>query len=402
MQSSADASRHFLRNGIVLGLLTALGPFAIDMYLPSLPAIGKSLAADADITQFSLTAYFITFALGQLVFGPISDRVGRKPPLYLGVLLFLIASVGCALAGDIHTLIAWRVAEGLGGAAGMVIARAIVRDLHSGAEEARLLSLLMLVFSVSPVLSPLAGSLVIEQSSWRGVFWMIAAMTVTTLALVAGFIPETRPRSVRSSEESLSLFAACKRLLLDREFLGLSLVAALAMAGFFLFLANSSFVFTGEYGLSPRLYSLVFSVNAISLFCGIQLSARLGERYGMKRVIRWAIAAYAAVMLSLLAMVTSGMHGLLLVVAMLFVGYFFLGLVLPISSVLAFERHGHIAGTASSLMNSMQLIMGAALMGLTAAFADGGVTSMLTGIALCASLALLLSLVALRETTASD
>jgi DHA1 family bicyclomycin/chloramphenicol resistance-like MFS transporter len=401
MQATADASRHFLRNGIVLGLLTALGPFAIDMYLPSLPAIGKSLGADADITLFSLTAYFLTFAIGQLVFGPISDMVGRKPPMYLGIALFLIASVGCALASDIHTLIAFRIAEGLGGATGMVIARAIVRDLHSGSDEVRLLSLLMLVFSVSPVLSPLAGSLVIEQSSWRGVFWLITLMTLIALALYAFYLPETRPRSARGDGDIASLIAALKRLLKDREFMSLTMVGAFAMAGFFVFLANSSFVFTGEYGLTPRLYSLVFSVNAVSLFAGMQISGWLGQRYGLKRVIRWAVGAYAAIMLLLFALVASGVHGLALIVSTLFVGYSFLGLILPISSVMAFEHHGDIAGTASSLMNSLQLVCGSVMMGITGHYTNGTAMPMITGIAACAVLAFALSLVSLQERTSN-
>lgn len=392
----APAPAHFVRNGLVLGLLTALGPFAIDMYLPSLPAIGQSLNADADTTLLSLTAYFITFALGQLLFGPLSDMIGRKPPLYAGVALFLAASIGCALAGDIHTLIAFRIAEGLGGAAGMVIARAIVRDLHSGADEVRLLSLLMLVFSVSPVLSPLAGSLVIEQSSWRGVFWFISGMSVLGLVLAALLIPETRPRAARGGSDVAGLIAACRRLLADREFMSLSLVGAFAVSGFFVFLANSSFVFTGEYGLTPRLYSLVFSVNAVSFFAGMQLSGRLGARYGLRFVIRGSIAAYAAVMLALLALVAAGLHGLAAIVALLFLGYGFLGLMLPIASVLAFERHGDIAGTASSLMGSMQLVCGAVMMGISGHYADGSALPMIAGVAGCAALAWLLSTLSLR------
>jgi len=397
MQATAGNHRHFVRNGIVLGLLTALGPFAIDMYLPALPAIGKSLNADADTTLLSLTAYFLTFALGQLVFGPVSDRIGRKPPLYAGVTLFLIASIGCALARDIHTLIAFRIVEGIGGAAGMVIARAIVRDLHSGNDEVRLLSLLMLVFSVSPVLSPLGGSLVIEQTSWRGVFWFISGMTLLALALTAWLIPETRPRPAPGVDRGVSMMAACKRLLGDREFLGLSMVGAFAISGFFVFLANSSFVFTGEYGLSPRLYSLVFSVNAVAFFIGMQLSGWLGQRYGLKRLIRWAAIGYALVMLSLFAAVLIGQHGLMLIVAMLFAGYSFLGLILPISSVLAFERHDDIAGTAASLMNSLQLVCGAVMMGISGHYADGTAMPMVAGIAGCSLLTLILATVALRE-----
>ena len=160
-------TQSLVRNALVLGLLTAIGPFAIDMYLPALPSIGASLGADTDAVLMSLTAFFVTFGLGQLVYGPISDMVGRKPPLYFGIALFAAASIGCALATDIDMLIAFRFVQGIGAAAGMVVPRAIVRDLHTGVDAARLMSLLMLVFSVSPILAPLTGSIVIELIGWR-------------------------------------------------------------------------------------------------------------------------------------------------------------------------------------------------------------------------------------------
>jgi len=392
----AQPPSRFLRNALVLGLLTALGPFAIDMYLPSLPVIGASLGVDADTALRSLTAYFLTFAFGQMLFGPLSDLVGRKPPLYAGVALFLAASIGCALARDIHALIILRAIEGLGGAAGMVIARAIVRDLHSGHEEVRLLSLLMLVFSVSPVLAPLAGSLIIEFSSWRGVFWLIAALAVLGLLLTWFLVPETRPPEVRAGSSHRSVLLACRRLVTDGSFMSLSMVGALAISGFFVFLANSSFVFTGHYGLTPRLYSLVFGVNAAAFFAGMQLSGQLARRYGLRRVVRWALAAYAALLLLLTALVAAGVDHLALVVGLLFVAYSFIGLMLPGASVLALAEHGEIAGTASSLMNTLQLVTGTVTMGISGRFADGTPLPMIAGIAICAMLALLLACATLR------
>jgi DHA1 family bicyclomycin/chloramphenicol resistance-like MFS transporter len=174
-QSHVAPASGLVRNALVLGLLTAVGPFAIDMYLPAMPAVGAGLGADPDAVLMSLTAFFSTFALGQMVYGPVSDVVGRRPPLYVGLALFLAASVGCALAPDIDWLVGMRLVEGMGGAAGIVISRAIVRDLHSGLEEARLLSLLMLVFSVSPILAPLVGSGIIVVAGWRAVFWLVSS-----------------------------------------------------------------------------------------------------------------------------------------------------------------------------------------------------------------------------------
>ncbi|WP_051749157.1 multidrug effflux MFS transporter [Nevskia soli] len=392
----AQPTAHFLRNALVLGLLTALGPFAIDMYLPSLPVIGASLGVDADMALRSLTAYFLTFALGQMVFGPLSDLMGRKPPLYAGIALFLVASIGCALARDIHTLIILRAIEGVGGATGMVIARAIVRDLHSGNEEVRLLSLLMLVFSVSPVLAPLAGSLIIEFSSWRGVFWLITLLAAMGLLLTFFLVPETRPRAARAGSSHWSVLMACKRLVSDGSFMSLSFIGALAVSGFFVFLANSSFVFTGHYGLTPRLYSLVFGVNAAAFFAGMQLSGRLAQRYGLRRVVRLALAAYAAVLVLLTGLVAAGIDQLALVVGLLFLAYSFIGLMLPGASVLAMAEHGDIAGTASSLMNTLQLVTGTLIMGISGHFATGAPLPMVAGIAACAVLAMLLAQVTLR------
>lgn len=183
----------FFRMALILGLLSAIGPFAIDMYLPALPAIGAALRADVGAVQWSLTAFFLALGVGQLVYGPVSDMVGRRPPLFFGLGLFTLASVGCALATDVHTLVLLRFVQGLGAAAGMVIPRAVVRDLHTGTEAARLMSLLMLVFSVSPLLAPLVGSGVIALAGWRGVFWVVAVAALAGLVLVQRALHETRP-----------------------------------------------------------------------------------------------------------------------------------------------------------------------------------------------------------------
>ena len=168
----------FLRIAIVLGLLSAIGPFAIDMYLPALPSIGKDLRTDPATVQMSLLAFFVTMGLGQIVVGPISDMIGRKVPMYLGLGLFVLGSIGSALAPGIHWLIVFRLIQGFGACPGMVVPRAVVRDLHTGTEAARLMSLLMLVFSVSPILAPLTGSFVIQWFGWRAVFWVVSCCSV--------------------------------------------------------------------------------------------------------------------------------------------------------------------------------------------------------------------------------
>ena len=382
----------FVRNAIVLGLLTAIGPFAVDMYLPSLPSVATSFGVDADGALASMTAFFITFALGQLVYGPASDLFGRRRPLVVGLVLFAIASVGCALAGSLAQLIGFRLLQGLGGAAGMVVARAIVRDLHSGVEETRLLSLLMLVFSVSPICAPLIGNGVIALSSWRGVFWVVGAISVACLAMLALFVPETRPASARAGASFGEVLRACGRLLTDRGFVGLTLVSSFSFSGFLIYLANSPFVLAKQYGLSSLEYSVAFSVNAVAFFAAMQLNSWLARRFGLGRLIRPATLGYAAVMLSAAALCAAGLDQLVVVSAVLFLGYGFLGIILPVSSVLALEEHGAIAGTAASLMSALQLATGSILVAVSGTVINGTITSLTAAIAGCGVIAALAQL----------
>jgi MFS transporter, DHA1 family, multidrug resistance protein len=387
----------FLKNAIVLGLLSAIGPFAIDMYLPALPSIGRSLHADPAAVQLSLSAFFIALAMGPPICGPLSDRFGRKPPLYVGLTLFVLASVGCALAPNITTLIAFRFVEGLAACAGMVIPRAIVRDLHTGVDATRLMSLLMLVFSVSPILAPLTGSFVIQLAGWRAVFWTVTAAAVLG-AVILSAVPETRPKSLRHAATTLGAFASYKRLLADRSFLGVTLIGAFGLASFFVYLSNSPFVLIEHYHLSPRLFSVLFSTNAASFFAVAQLNGWLAGRIGLRHLVRRAATGYAAVLVLLFALILSGVDRLGVLATLLFIGYGFLGMVLPTAAVLALEPHGSIAGTASALMGTLQFAMGAAVMMLVGSFANATPLPMVGGIAGCALAAVTLARVTLRDT----
>jgi len=389
----------FFRAALVLGLLSAIGPFAIDMYLPALPSIGQSLDASAAAVQMSLMAFFISLGVGQLVYGPVSDMVGRKAPLYFGLVLFAVGSVGCALAPDIGTLIALRFVQGLGACAGMVVPRAIVRDLHTGPDAARLMSLLMLVFSVSPILAPLAGSLVIEATSWRGVFWVVTGAAVAGLVLLATSLPETRSPADRVDSSIAGALGAYRKLLGDRHFLGLVFIGAFGMSSFFAYLAHSSFVLIGHYGLTPRQYSLAFSLNAASFIGVSQFTGRLSRRFGLKKLVSGAVIGYAATMVLLAALEIAGFESLALMMAMLFVGYGFLGLIVPTTAVLALEEHGAIAGTASALMGTLQFVTGALVIALSGLFLDGTARPMVVAIAACAVGSLLMARLTLRGPT---
>ncbi|MFN4311632.1 MAG: multidrug effflux MFS transporter [Ferrovibrio sp.] len=398
MDSRADsrAGTHFLRNALILGLLTAIGPFAIDMYLPSLPFIGDSLQADPDKVLMSLTAFFITFAVGQLVFGPISDLLGRRLPLYFGVALFIGASVGCAMADTVETLIAFRLLQGLGGAAGIVIPRAIVRDLHSGVEEAKLLGLLMLVFSVSPLLAPLFGSVIIEALGWRTVFWFVAGIAVFASILGLLLVPETRSAAQRAETSIRGMVGTSRQLFTDRTFMGLTLASSFAICAFFVFLANAPFVMMGQYGLSPIGFSITFSLNAAAFFFAAQFCGRLGARFGLRALVMPSILGFTAMMVLVFALNAAGLDNLYLTMALLLLGYGCLGFLLPTASVLALESYGEAAGMASSLMATLQLAVGAVVIGVSGTFINGVGVKMTGGIAICALATLAVALLTLR------
>lgn len=387
----------FLKNALVLGLLSAIGPFAIDMYLPALPSIGQSLGVSMSAVQASLMAFFISLGIGQIIYGPISDMVGRKPPLYFGLGLFAVCSVGCAMAPDIETLIVLRFLQGLGASAGMVIPRAVVRDLHTGNDAARLMSLLMLVFSVSPILAPLSGSLLIEVWGWRSVFWAVTVAAVLALILMATSQPETRPREQRVDSSVRSALSGYVFLLRDPHFHGLVFIGAFGISSFFAYLANSSFILIDHYGLTPRQYSIAFAANAASFIGVSQFTGRLSARFGLVPVVKVAVTAYALVMTALLIVNLAGIERLDVMLVMLFVGFGFLGLVIPTTTVLALEEHGTIAGTASALMGTLQFVTGAAVMAVTGLFVDGTARPMVAGIAACALLAWFISWLTLRS-----
>lgn len=378
----------FLRLALVLGLLSAIGPFAIDMYLPALPAIGNSLGADVGAVQLSLTAFFAAVSVSQLAYGPASDLFGRKAPLLFGLVLFTLASVGCALASDIHTLVVFRFMQGLGAGAAMTIPRAVVRDVHTGNDAARLMSLLMLVFSVSPILAPLVGSFVVDAAGWRGIFWFVTGAGVAGLALLMFVLDETRPAADRAASTWRSSVSAYGRLMRDRHFLGLTFIGAFGMASFFVFLANSSFVMINHYGLSPRQYSVAFSINAVSFIGVSQLTGWFAQRFGLHRTVRGAVMGFTATMVLLLVVFAAGVDRLDVLASLLFVGFGFLGLVIPATSVLALEDHGEIAGVASALMGTLQLVTGAIVMGFTGLFLDGTAFPMVAGITFCAMVAM--------------
>jgi MFS transporter, DHA1 family, multidrug resistance protein len=383
------------RSALILGLLSTVGPFSIDMYLPAMPAIGADLGTDVAATQATLTAFFLAFGLAQLFYGPLADQVGRKPPIYAGITIFIAAAVGCALAPTIGWLTFFRFIQGLGAAAVMVIPRAIIRDQHTGTAATRMMALIMLVISISPMLAPLAGSGLLMLGDWRLMFWVLCGVGALSLALTIWAQPETLAPENRVRVNLRSLAHGAGVLFRDPVFIGLTFVGGFGMASFFVFISTAAFVYTGQFGLTSVQFSLAFAVNAIGFFASSQVAAPLGERFGMVPVMRYAVFGFAICACTLLALVLAGAGSLFVIIALLFLGNACLGLIIPTTMVVALDDHGDIAGLASSLGGTLQMVAGGVMISLTGLIFDGTALPMVAVIAFCALVALGLALLVL-------
>ncbi len=380
------------RAALILGLLSAVGPFAIDMYLPAMPAIAEGLNADVTSVQLTLTAYFVAFGVAQLFYGPWADQAGRKTPLYLGLGIFILGSVGSALAGSIGELIAFRAIQGLGGAVLMVVPRAIIRDMHTGTQATKLMAMVMLVISVSPMLAPLAGSGLIAFGDWRLIFWVLCVAAMASLLLTATVLPETLAPENRVPVNLANLWRGTKVLFRDPVFMGLTFIGGFGFASFMVFIASASFVYTGQFGLSPTGFSVAFAINAIGFFAASQAAGPLGEKFGILPVMRLAVIGFATFSVLLLVILLAGFVSLPIVIAGLFFANACLGLVIPTTMVMALDPHGAIAGLASSLGGTLQMVTGGAMVVLAGLFFDGTAVPMVAAIVLCALFALVLAL----------
>jgi DHA1 family bicyclomycin/chloramphenicol resistance-like MFS transporter len=329
------------------------------MYLPGLPELGRSLDAPAWAVQLTLTACLAGLALGQIVAGPLSDRFGRRGPLLVGVAAYAVASLLCALAPSVAVLVVLRFAQGIAGAAGIVIARAVVRDMHSGVAAARFFSLLMLVNGLAPILAPVIGGQVLAVTSWRGVFLVLTAIGALLFAATATGLHETLAPDRRHPGgvgETLRTFG---RLLADRTFLGHALACGLAFGAMFAYISGSPFVLQDIYGASPQLFSVMFACNALGLVAASQANRVLLSRFEPLSILRSALSAQALGAIALLVVVASG-GGVWGIVVLLFVVVASLGLVFPNATALALADHPRVAGSASGLLGVMQFIVGAA------------------------------------------
>jgi DHA1 family bicyclomycin/chloramphenicol resistance-like MFS transporter len=385
---------------LVLGLLIALGPLTIDMYLPALPELAEDLQAGDSAVQLTLTGMLGGLAFGQLVIGPLSDAVGRRRPLVVGVSAHGLASLVCALAPTIAVLSVVRVFQGFAGAAISVVAMAIVRDLFDGLAMAKLMSRLMLVIGVAPILAPSLGGLVLQWTTWRGIFVVLAGFAGLLVVVAVVGVRETLPVNRRRSARLLPTLRTYRMLWRDRTFVALTLVGGLMMSAMFAYISGSSFVLQGAYGMDEQTFGLVFGANAVGLVVATQVNPLLLRRFGAVRVLTGAVVTGVVAAALLTAAGATGAGGLVGVLVPLGVVVATAGLALPNTPALALTRHGEAAGTAAAMLGAVQFGVGAAvapvvgLLGSSSAAPMGAVMLAVTSLA-----ALLLFTVVLRDPT---
>ncbi len=343
----------------LLGLLTALTPLSVDMYLPALPALGLAFSAEPGHVQLSLASFFLGLAIGQAFYGPISDRFGRRLPLYTGLFLFVLASAGCALARSIDLLIALRFFQALGACSSQVIARAVVRGLFEAHEAVRVFSLLVLVMGVGPVLAPLLGGQILTWLGWRAIFWLHTILGSIGLAAAILRLPETHRARPTAPLKLRSVLRGYYQLLADRYFIGYALTGGLGMAGMFAYIVGSPFVFIELFHVRPDRFGFFFGANALGLIAASQVNIRLTRRFKGDLVIGKALTIQTVACLLLIATTIGRTPGLYSTAAFLFVYVALLGCLYPNTTALAMEPYREKAGSASALLGTLQFTLAA-------------------------------------------
>jgi DHA1 family bicyclomycin/chloramphenicol resistance-like MFS transporter len=376
-------SSEYRRLAVILGALTAVGPLAIDMYLPALPTIAREFGVQVASVQASLAAYFVGIAIGQAFYGPLSDAVGRKPALSFGLVVFIVASIGCAWAEDVVMLNSFRFLQALGGCAPIVIPRAVVRDYFDQVGSIRMLSVLMLVFGLGPILAPLIGGQLLVNFGWRSVFWLLAAYAIVWLIVVTVFLPESLPVARRRPQAIRVVFDVYARLLRDRTYIGYVLSGALIFAGLLAYISGSPFIFIELFDVPPERYGLFFGVNALGIVSASQINRWLATRVDARRIVGVMLSVAMIASLVLLFDAYSGLGGFAGILVPLFFYIACHGFVLPNTTALAMAPHGQVAGSASALLGTIQFVLGSITGTLVGAFANGTAVPLAAVIAGC-------------------
>jgi len=347
-----------LRLVLLLGAFSALGPLTIDMYLPSFPQIAEDFGTRASLVQLSLTACLIGLGLGQIVMGPLSDVHGRRKPIIYSLILYLIASFLCAVAPNITWFIAARFVQGFAASAGIVVSRAIVRDLYNGPELTKFFSLLMLVNNLFPLIAPMAGSGVISFTTWIGIFITLSLVGLVLVLLATFNLKETLPPENRIQGNFGELFKGIKTLIRDRQFVGYALAQGIMIGGVFAYVSGTPFIYQNIYGASPQVFALLFASNGISLIIGSQVVGRFNHLISERRFL--VIGLMLSVTSSLIALIIILAHGpLLALVSSLFFFVMSIGITSTASFSLAMQSHSKLAGSASAFLGLLPFLLGA-------------------------------------------
>ena len=374
----------------ILGMLTAFGSLSIDMYLPGLPTIARDLQTDMAATQQTLAVFFLGMALGQVLYGPISDRWGRRRPLLFGCALYALAGIGCALTPSIRNLVALRFVQALGACAGIVIGRSIVRDLFDQLESARMYSLLMLMMGAAPITAPLIGGQILVAFGWRAIFLALSGFGLACIVAVLCGLPETL-RTERRTRASLGkVFRAYRGLLMDGRFMGYSAASAFAIGSMFAYIAGSPFVFIELHGVRPDRYGLLFGTNALGLILASQLNRWLLRHYSSLGILRTGLAIMQASGLLLAAITLASIGGFPGMLVLLFGCVASNGLVQPNAIALAMAPHGRQAGSASALLGALHSAIAAGIGALIGLLHNGTALPMVAVIAACVTAAFLI------------
>ena len=374
------------RTVLILSALVAFAPMSIDMYLPALPTLERFFAADTASVQHTLASFFLGLTVGQILYGPIADKYGRKPPLYFGLSLYVVASAACALAPTIGSLISLRFLQALSGCAGMVVARAVVRDLYDRQESARVYSVLLMVMGIAPIVAPLAGGYLLTWFGWRSIFWVLALFGVACLIAVKTGLPETIPRDQPriALSKAMGNYAA---LLADRRYLGYALSGGFGQAGMFAYISGSPFVIIDLYGVPAHYYGWLFGLNATGIVAFTQLNRRMLLRYDADRVLDFGNLAGFVMGVLLLLMAWTNAAGLVGILAPLFFVVSLRGLTFPNASAGAMAPFPEKAGSASALLGSVQFAIAAFASAAVGIFHNGTAVPMAAVVGTCGLLA---------------
>lgn len=379
---------------LILGLLSAIGPFSIDMYLPGFPAIAKDLNTSVDAVSYTLASFFVGVCLGQLISGPLLDRFGRKRPLYIGMALYILASIGCAVSTSVEVLIVFRLFQALGGCVTMVAPRAIIRDLFPVEESAKIFSMMILILGVSPILAPTVGSFLIEDFGWQSVFLVLGAISLLVLLAVVFLMPESKQPDPTFSLKVVDILSSFKTVMKERQFYMYTLSGSIAAAGLFAYLAGSPFVLLKLHGVSEKGYGIIFAIIASGLITASQLNNVLLKKYTSVQIVKFTLILQTIFGLCLFIGTALQLMNLYALVTLIFLFLSCQGFNFPNSAALSMAPFEKEAGSASALMGAIQMGFGAAAAAIVGMLNASTALPMTGVMAVCSLWALVILLMA--------